>query len=282
MDTQAENHAVAVRQVEATEAPQEATIVETANPEDGLENDFNEQETPEQTIANPEDDYSIPTTDAGEYDFESMTEAQLDQVIADLEGAEGDSEAEYTLPDKFKDVDSLVQSYNSLEAKMGNFVKAPETYNVEGVDMNDPVMTELSATARELNMSNDALSAIVNKFNEVNGQMDTMDTENEMAQLGSHAQSRIDNINNYIDGNIAPHLQDSIREMATSASSIEALEAMIGSGRQSTPTQAPAPAASTDPKDLLWAKDNYGNLKMETDSNYAALVQQRMEAYYGS
>ena len=221
-------------------------------------------------------DFNIPLTEDGEMNYDDMSEEQLDTLLAELEASNDNIETEpNTLPKKFKDVDSLVKSYELLESRMGNFVKAPDEYNIDGVDMSDPIMSELGKTAKDLNMSNEAFSSIVNKFNEVNLQMEDVNLQKEMGALGEGAETRIANINNYIDNNVAPHIADSIRDMATNAQSIEAIESLIQGARPSGPTtntqnyQAPS---SQDIQSMMYAKDDYGNLKMETDSGYHAKV----------
>ena len=266
------------------EQSQETTETEGAFQEEPttLENDFQEesQETTDNTISDGED-YTIPTDEADDedFDFDNMTEEELDNFLSTY-----DTEEEldgFKLPDKFKDTDALLQSYNALEAKMGNFIKAPDEYNIEGVDMADPMISELASTAKELNMSNDAFTAIVSKHAEVQKQMDQIAMEQEMHNLGDHAAQRIESINTYIDANIAPHLQDAVRNMATTSESIQALESLIQQARPSTPAMSPqTQSVSSDPKDMMWAKDSNGNLKMESDPEYAKMVTARMEAYY--
>lgn len=229
-----------------------------------------------------ENDFEVPMTEDGDFDYENMTEEQLDTLIEELdqykdEDGDSDEKSEYELPEKFKDVESLVKSYKMLESKVGNFKGAPETYEIDGVDMESEMMTELSKTAKELNMSNEAFSKFVTKHNEIQSQLNEIQIEKEMTALGPNAETRINNINNYIDNNMAPDIAEAIRGMATSSEAVRAIEAMIANSRPSGPattaTQAPAPQ---DINSLLNEKDAYGNLRMETDSAFNEKVMKLM------
>jgi len=217
-----------------------------------------------------EDNFDIPTDDIDDIDFDSMSDEQLDSFISQIESEEIDDEdGEYQLPEKFNDVESLVKSYQMLESKIGNFKGAPEEYHIDGVDMDSPLMAELAQTAKELNMSNEGFEAIVSKYNEVQQQMNEIDTETEMHNLGANAETRINNINNYLNNNVAPDVADAIRNMATSAESIRAIEYMIQSARPSGPaTGVPTQAPQQDIVAMMNATDEFGSLKMETDSAY--------------
>ena len=245
---------------ETTEVQEAPTQEAQEAPEQQIENDYQQPEhTDTQSIVNgtdAESDYNIPT-DTNDYNFDDMSDAELEAVIAELEASDEQEleTPEFTLPDKFNNVDDLIKSYQMLEGKMGNFVKAPDAYVVDGVDMSDPIMSELSNTAKELNMSNDAFSAIVTKYNEVQDQMEDIQIQQEMTALGQGAEQRIANINNYIDNNMNPHQGEVLRSMATSAESVAAIEALIQQARPSSPTtNAPQPA-SNNPTDMMWAKD---------------------------
>lgn len=228
------------------------------------------------------EDFAIPTTEDSNFDFDNMSEEQLDKVIAELEAMEeaNPAEPEYTLPDKFNNVDDLAKSYKMLEAKMGNFKGAPETYNIDGYDMNDPLISGLADTARDLNMSNDALGAMMAKYNDVQNQMEDHDMRQEMASLGGNAEARISNINNFIDNSMNPHQAEVLRGMATSAESIGAIESLIQMARPSGPAQSVESQYSApsdqDIQAMMYAKDDFGNLKMETDHAYSQKIHELM------
>lgn len=234
-----------------------------------------------------QEDFAIPTLENGHFDFDNMSDAQLDKVLAELEVLDNNEpdKPEYTLPDKFNNVDDLAKSYKMLEAKMGNFKGAPETYDIDGVDMSDPVVSGLVDTARELNMSNEALGSMMNKFNSVQEQMEEHDFRGEMASLGANASTRINNINNFIDNSMNPHQGEILRSMATSADSISAIESLIQMARPSGPTAStsiPQYSAPTDQEiqAMMYAKDDYGGLKMETDVDYNKKIHEIMNNHW--
>ncbi|RLC46812.1 MAG: hypothetical protein DRH57_05310 [Candidatus Cloacimonadota bacterium] len=235
------------------------------------------------------DDFEIPTDEEETFDFENMTDDQLDAVIKELDDIDEDEtpedKPEFELPDKFNNVDDLVKSYKMLEGKIGNFKGAPEAYELKGQDMDSPLISGLADTARELNMSNDAFGQFVEKYNDVQGQMDELYTRDEMAALGSHGETRIANINQFLDSSMNPHQAEILREMATSADSIGAIESLIQMARPSTPatTQQASFSAPSDQdiQKMMFATDDYGNLKMETDSQYATKVNELMNNTWG-
>ena len=74
------------------------------------------------------DDFEVPTEDteeeaaeaeAEEYSQEDINEAMMEYIRDN-----------YELPDKFKDVESLINSYNHLEGKMGSLKGAPDQYEI--------------------------------------------------------------------------------------------------------------------------------------------------------
>jgi len=257
---------------------QDIPTVDETSTQEGHENNL--EVYPEEA----KDDFDIPLTEDGEYDFDNMTESQIESLLEKLDAEIEDEPEEegFQLPEKFKDVESLVKSYQMLESKVGNFKGAPEEYSIEGVDMNSEVMQELSKTAKELNMSNEAFSKFVTKHQEVQEQMNEINMSKEMDALGPNAETRIANINSYLDNNLAPDIAEAIRGMATSSESVRAIEALIANARPSgpamAPTQAPAPQ---DINALLNEKDAYGGLRMETDSAFHDKVMALMQQQWG-
>ena len=229
-------------------------------------------------------DYKIPTTDDGDFDYDNMTEEQKSQVLDALEGYLGNEKGENkapVLPDKFKSVEDLVKSYQILESKMGNFVKAPERYEIEGIDIdNDPILQDLAAEAKQLNMSNEAFSRLVNKHIQAETQMEKMRMQQEFAKLGPDAKGRIDHINGWLNENLNPHQAKVLMESARDAETVQAIEALIQAAKpsiRSGPTiQQARPVAYQSPHELLYAKDQFGNLRMESDPEYAAMVNKRL------
>ena len=272
--------------MEETEITMDESVEEVSTGQDDdsgyIESDINSN------TQEVKDDFEIPA-DSEDFNFDDMTDDQLDAVIKELEQYEDDEPAEekpeFELPDKFNNVDDLVKSYKMLEGKIGNFKGAPEAYELDGQDMDSPLMSGLADTARELNMSNEAFSQFVGKYNDVQTQMDEMQTREEMAALGSHAESRIENINQFLDNSMNPHQAEVLRGMATSAESIGAIESLIQMARPSTPatTQQASFSAPSDQdiQKMMFATDDYGNLKMETDSQYATKVNELMNNTWG-
>ena len=251
-----------------TESTESTESTEPQSQETNLEQ-YNE--VPDEGTVNVEDAPKVEdeTTDM---DFDSMTDEQLDALLEELDT---DKETEGPeLPDKFNNVDDLVKSYKMLESKIGSFKGAPDEYNIEGVDMESPMMDGLARTAKDLNMSNEAFNEFVGKFESIKSDMTELNMREEMNKLGAHADTRIENLNRQIDTTMTPNQAETLRNMATSADNIAVIEQLL-QGRQSTPTamqtSVSAPSDS-DIQNMLFAKDDNGRLKMETDAAYADKV----------
>jgi hypothetical protein len=270
----------ATESVESTEV--ESQEVDTSA-DDAITTDFNDNIVEVDTI-----DTNDVEEEITEIDFENMSEEELADVMQYLENykeeAAEEQAPEYELPSKFKDVNDLIKSYQMLEGKIGNFKGAPEQYEIEGADMNDPLINDLTETARELNMSNEALNTMINKVNESHELLEESRIQEEMQSLGPNAESRINNINNFIETNLSPHQAEVLQSMATSADNISVIESMIQMARPSGPTTVqPSVSAPSDSdlQEMMYAKDEYGNLKMETDSKYADKVNKLMSNMWG-
>ena len=194
---------------------------EQSSAEDAVTRDFNDDIVEVDTTGTDEQE---PETT--EFDFDNLSQDDLEYILQTLKDDEDmqPEKPEFELPEKFKDVNDLIKSYQMLEGKIGNFKGAPEKYEIEGIDMDDPIMSELTGVAKELNMSNDALGKLVTKYNESIELMEQSRMQEEFAALGSNAEQRISYINNFLDNNMSPHQAEAIKSLATSAEAVSAIE----------------------------------------------------------
>ena len=258
MENETQESTVESTESNETEAPQEENLEQ-----------YNE--VPDEGEVNVEDAPKVEEQET-DFDFDSLSEEQLDELLADLEVPEEKEGPE--LPDKFNNVDDLVKSYKMLESKIGSFKGAPDEYTMEDHDMESPVMSGLADTAKELNMSNEAFNQFVGKYESIRSDMNDLEMREEMGKLGKNAEGRINSLNQQIDANMNEHQAEVLRNMATSADNIAVIEQLL-QGRQSTPTTMQT--SSNAPTDseiqaMLFAKNENGQLKMEVDSAYADKV----------
>ena len=108
----------------------------------------------------------------------------------------------------------------------------------------------------------------------------------ELNKLGPNAREEVSRDLQYLNANFAPEMASTIQSMVKTADQYRALQSLIMDHRiggspspaANTPSQAPMTQASLD--QMLYAKDDFGNLKMETDSAYASKVMNMMNQFY--
>ncbi len=273
---------------ETTESESMDTSVDTVETATADEADISIPTHDTQDTIDNSDGVEIDTTDMAdqadeitEINFEDMSDAELEEIINHLDTPDNEADreekaAEFKLPEKFSNTEDLLKSYQALEGKIGSFKGAPDEYKIEGLDMSNPTLSGLADTARDLNMSNEAFSTFVNKYDSIQEQMQEVSVQEEMGKLGPNAQNRIDNINNFLTTNMSEHQANTLQAMATSADNIAVIENLISQARPSSPatgvqSNSSAPTDS-EIQQMMFAKDQYGNLKMEVDSAYASKV----------
>ena len=236
----------------------------------------------------------IQTTEPVEATTETQetatTEERYDFVL-DKYRAEGRTEAEA--------MQLQAQSYGELQSKFGSFTGAPETYEAvlseelteAGVELvaDDPMLEKAFELGKELNMSQEGMSKLINMYAEIqlaeNKAYEEQRAEN-MKQLGNNAAARIEGINKWIDANLDNETAQGLRGIATTAEGIKAIEQLI-SKTKSAPVapQDSTPVPSVTPQEvqaMQFAKDEHGNRKINTDPEFKKEYQRKRDALYGT
>lgn len=264
--------------VESTETTTEATGImgvtgtEPAQPEQNVA-----PEVDNSYDSDYKDDYSVPTEatpeEIAEQNVPEKTSEQLkDEMFAYVK-------ENYEVPDKFKDIGSLINSYKHLEGKMGSMKGAPETYQINDDiydSFSEDMLGSLTDTAREMGLDNDGM----NKMLQAASKQATLEAdanwEMEKHKLGQYADEELSDAVSYLNANFTPEVSEQLQGMVSTAAQFKALkEAVMSSNKQSAPAQnqnQPVQQSDSDIQKMLFAKDEFGNLKMETDSQYAAKV----------
>lgn len=211
------------------------------------------------------------------------------------------------VPEKFWDNetksvkhDQVLESYSNLEKQFGSFTGAPEQYKFslseelaeKGVelDLENPLISQFQEMAKEANMSQDMANKLVNMY--VEGQYaDSLSFEEqeqsriqeEMGKLGDNAKQRLSNIENWAKANLNPEQVEGLVDMATTAASVQAIEALIAKSRNA-PMQTEnvgnvSQLSMKELTDLQFAKDEHGNRRMATDREYRKMVQAKMAEF---
>ena len=111
-----------------------AGAVEDNNTEGNIDGDFNQDYA---------DDFSVPTGQETDEDGDLVHDEDSEIFEEEYTDEElNDSMMDYIrenfdMPDKFKDVGSMIESYKHLEQKMGNFKGAPEQYELDETVFNN-------------------------------------------------------------------------------------------------------------------------------------------------
>lgn len=236
----------------------------------------------------------IQTTESVEVTTETQetatTEERYDFVL-DKYRAEGRTEAEA--------MQLQAQSYSELQSKFGSFTGAPEEYEAliseelteAGVELvaDDPMLEKAFELGKELNMSQEGMSKLINMYAEIqlaeNKAYEEQRAEN-MKQLGNNAAARIEGINKWIDANLDNETAQGLRGIATTAEGIKAIEQLI-SKTKSAPVapQDSTPVPSVTPQEvqaMQFAKDEHGNRKINTDPEFKKEYQRKRDALYGT
>lgn len=199
-----------------------------------------------------------------------------------IEGQDGSGVAgtgdvpEWFKVDKYKSVDEQAKAYGELASRFGGFEGSPDSYELpEGVDSDSMDQGMLDITreiGKEYQMSQKMFGDLVGKVNEYQLKQ-IEDNHNEtMRELGPDAQSRIDNVQGWLNTNAPQEMIDMVAPMATNAKAIQALEFFIekskGSNVADANSQQSAKMTESEYADMLLAKNEHGGLKMATDASY--------------
>ena len=222
-------------------------------------------------------------------------EVSNEQAVADaITRPENVPEKFWNNETKTTNHDAVLESYTQLSSKFGAFTGAPETYEFslseqlteKGIELDseNPLIASFSEMAKESNMSGEMANKLVNMFVESQHadslgfeEAETSRIAEEMGKLGDNAQQRVNNIDNWAKANLTPEQAEGLTGMATTADSVQAIEALIAKSKNSpmqTSDVNPASQVSmAELQTLQFATDDNGNRKMHTDPEYRKMVQ---------
>lgn len=205
--------------------------------------------------------------------------------------AEGRSEQDAAL--------EQAKAYVDMEKKFGAFTGAPEAYEFkvsdelieQGVNIadDDPLLEQARVFAKESNMSQAGFTNMVNLYVEqqLADQKALVEMRaNEMKALGANAGQRINNINQFIGARFDEATVKAIQGMAISSEAVGAIEQMIQQmqgapmGNNEETTTAPG-VTRADVEEMLHAKDENGNFKINTDPEHKARYLKARDQLWG-
>ncbi len=217
--------------------------------------------------------------------------------FADNIKGEGDK-PEWFKDGKYKTVSAQAQAYNDLESKFGSFTGAPESYEVSlsaelsekgmTIDAEDTMVVQAMEFAKASGMNQDGFNNLINLYGEVELARTAADDEirtQEMQALGSTAEKRIGNLQQWGKANLSAEMFEGFEGMAQTASGVVALErlvAMTRSAPMSPDNLTPASNGSAEELNKLqFATDEHGNRLINTDPNHKAKYNAMRASIYG-
>jgi hypothetical protein len=210
---------------------------------------------------------------------QTTTEAPATEAVASVVGDNGETVSTTSYLDgKYKSVSDLENGYKELQSsyskKLGGFKGAPEAYELaEGIESNSRIEA-LQTWGKTNQLSNEALNEIIS----MDMATQTAEMESYIAEqkglLGKEADTRINNVSDWVKANVGADSIKALEDMLVSAESVKLFEAIIKNLQGTAPAQAPV-AKSVD-RDTLnqmrFAKDEFGNRRMSSDTAYRAKV----------
>ena len=189
---------------------------------------------------------------------------------------------------KFQSAGDLDNAYLELQStfskKLGAFTGAPEEYKfeVEGFEEND-----LSSFITEFGLNNQVSNEKANELYQGLSELEAKRAEQYEQQqaeyikeqtelLGTNAEARIKNVTDWVNANGGEGASDKLNLMAAGAEGLAIIENIMKNAQNvGTPANVPASEGITLEKvnEMQFAKDQYGNLKMD-DPKYAAKVRE--------
>lgn len=244
-----------------------------------MSDDITPQDPVDNTDVNTEDTQSAEETQPA-YDF-----------VLDKYRAEGRSEDEA--------LQLQAKSYKELQSRFGSFTGAPEEYEASisdelkeaGVELlaDDPLMTGAMEIAKDLNMNQEGFNKLVQLYAE-NQLADFKAMEEQRAAefeaLGKNANTRIEGVSKWIDANMDGETGEGLKTLLQTAAGFKAVEQLIAKTQPasvSTPDVSSAPSITeSEVRDMQFAKDEFGNRRINTDPAFRREYQKKMEALHGT
>ena len=191
------------------------------------------------------------------------------------------------------------KAYTELSGKFGAFTGAPENYEVSlsdelkemGIEIadDDPMMVAAKEFAKDSNMSQDGLNGLVNLYAMQQVANQTADKEyqaDQMKELGTNAESRIQNIQQWAGKNLDTETLAGLEGFATNAGAVKAIEQIIkmtgSTSVDADETTANNGANAEEVQKMQFELDSNGNRRLQTDPEFKAKFNKMKNEVYGT
>lgn len=220
----------------------------------------------------------------------TTTEEMIDTSTADGWKLADEINGEGDRPDWFKDkynsVSDQAKAYSELEKKFGGFTGAPEEdYELttpEGIegefDMEDPRISWFQQTAKNANMSQDTFTQMLHGWIEQEAGVSGGSREAEIQALGSNAQSRLKDLGDWGAANLSSDQFEGMKMLASSASGVEVLEALISKTQKNGVANVAAVQTGITKESL---QDRIADPKYKTSAGFRKETERLFDEFYG-
>jgi len=233
---------------------------------------------------------------------EQTTEAPVEQVTEEVvtENPEW-LQSKYLAEGKTTEesIAEQAKAYTALSSKFGAFTGAPDAYEVVlsdelkemGVELqgDDPMLVAAQEFAKDSNMSQDGLNGLVNLYamQQVAEQKADADYKAEqMKELGTNADSRIENIQQWAGANLDAETVAGLEGFATNAGAVKALEQIIKltghTSVDSDESTANNGSNAEEVQKMQFELDSNGNRRLQTDPEFRAKFNKMKNEVYGT
>jgi hypothetical protein len=192
------------------------------------------------------------------------------------------------------------KAYNELSGKFGAFTGAPDEYTdvvlsdelkelgIE-ISSDDPILQAAKEFAKDSNMSQDGLNGMVELYAMQQVAQQTADNEfkaEQMKELGTNADSRIQNIQQWAGKNLDTETLAGLEGFATNAGAVKAIEQLIkmtgNTSVDADETTANQGANAEEVQKMQFELDSNGNRRLQTDPEFRAKFNKMKNEVYGT
>lgn len=219
------------------------------------------------------------------------TTTENSYLFADGIVGEGDA-PEWFKKDKYKTVSAQAEAYTELETKFGSFTGTPKdgykVQDAEGKDINiedSPLLKITAEWGAEQQLSNEGLSSLIEKVNNLAAEQIEQDVVNAKEALGDKADERLNNIAQWGKNNLSPEQFEQFQGLAQTAGQVEVIESLIEKTKNSKIVKAETHTPNKENveaelKEMQLATDGNGKRLMDVDPSYRAKVNKKMNEFY--
>jgi len=237
------------------------------------------------------------TTEATTTTTESTTIPTTDDTTAPgylyADGIEAQGDVpEWFKSNKYKTVSEQAAAYPELEKRFGSFTGAPKEgkYEIEGVEFEDNTLLKTVADwGLENQLSQEGLSTLITKVNELAEAQVALDRENALAELGENGTKILQDLAQWGKNNLTPEEYVQFQGLAQNAGQVKLLDKLVGMNKNSKlvdQTQVEAPnnreAIEAKLKEEYVATNDKGQRLMDVDMAYRQRVNAKFKEFYGN